>query len=268
MLCGQNVLYQQAGAISVTTGGPIGSGFGLVSADMAGGVPSVTGRPFSGTEQRHSLQVLGDGTRIERTETSQVSRDSEGRTRTETTLPAGSNGHAMVTIQDPVAGTTYILDPVQKTANKLPLPKGAGSFSFSTGAVSSAARLTGPAPPPMTAQIVTMEASSEKAASAPADEDLGAQIVNGVQAKGTRTTIDIPAGQIGNDRAFQVVSERWYSEDLQKLVKSSNSDPRFGTTTYEITNINRAEPDPTSFQVPSDYTVQEGNAFFNTIQTK
>jgi hypothetical protein len=108
----------------------------------------------------------------------------------------------------------------------------------------------------------------EKATSAPTEENLEAQNVNGVTAKGTRTTIDIPVGQIGNDRAFQVVNERWYSDDLQMVVKSSNSDPRFGTTTYDLTNINRAEPDATLFQVPSDYTVKEGNAVFTATQTK
>jgi hypothetical protein len=38
------------------------------------------------------------------------------------------------------------------------------------------------------------------------------------------------------------------------LVKSSNADPRFGNTTYELTGINRAEPDPGLFLIPADYT--------------
>jgi len=72
MLRGQNVVYQQAGAISVTTGGAI-------AASEYRSLAQCHGSPFSGTEQRHSLQVLGDGTRIERNDTSQISRDSEGR---------------------------------------------------------------------------------------------------------------------------------------------------------------------------------------------
>lgn len=255
MLRGQNMVYQQAGAI--------GGGVGIVTT-VPLNARGVAGSPFSGTEQRHTLQVLGDGTRIERNDTSQISRDSEGRMRMET-VPAGSDGRTMVTIQDPVAGVTYLLDPVQKTANKMPMPKVAGALP-----------LLPPLPPPggpvfisasgvgASARVVTMDASAGKAANAPADENLGAQTVNGLLAKGTRTTIDILAGQIGNDRAFQVVNERWYSDDLQMVVKSSNSDPRFGTTTYELTNVSRTEPDPILFQVPSDYTVKEGN----TVQTK
>jgi len=55
------------------------------------------------------------------------------------------------------------------------------------------------------------------------------------------------------------VNERWYSDDLQMVVKSSNSDPRFGTTTYELTDINRAEPTRLCSS-SSGYTLKEGNA--------
>jgi hypothetical protein len=34
------------------------------------------------------------------------------------------------------------------------------------------------------------------------------------------------------------------------------SDPRSGETTYRVTNISRAEPDATLFQVPADYSMQ------------
>ena len=68
-----------------------------------------------------------------------------------------------------------------------------------------------------------------------------------------RAMTTVPAGTMGNDREFKIVNERWYSDDLQVLLKSTNSDPRFGVTTYELANIVRAEPDPAIFLVPSDY---------------
>jgi hypothetical protein len=40
------------------------------------------------------------------------------------------------------------------------------------------------------------------------------------------------------------------------MVKTS--DPRFGTTTMQLTNVVRAEPDATLFQVPAGYTVTQG----------
>jgi protein TonB len=38
---------------------------------------------------------------------------------------------------------------------------------------------------------------------------------------------------------------------------TKHSDPRFGETTYRLTNINRSEPARELFEVPADYTVKE-----------
>jgi hypothetical protein len=86
-------------------------------------------------------------------------------------------------------------------------------------------------------------------------EDLGSAIINGVSARGTRSTTVVPPGAIGNDREFRSISERWFSPDLNVLIKSISTDPRFGTTTYELTNINRLSPDPSLFRLPADYNV-------------
>ncbi|MDQ1613026.1 MAG: hypothetical protein QOG00_2957 [Pyrinomonadaceae bacterium] len=101
----------------------------------------------------------------------------------------------------------------------------------------------------------------------PVKESLGKQLVEGVEAEGTRTTITFPAGMMGNERPINIVSERWYSPELQTVVMSKHSDPRFGETTYRLTNINRSEPARTLFEVPSDYTVKEGpQSFPRTMQ--
>ena len=100
--------------------------------------------------------------------------------------------------------------------------------------------------------------------------DLGTQLINGVQAEGKRTTLTIPVGQIGNDRPINVVGETWFSTDLQMIVKSLNSDPRFGDTTFELTNVSRAEPDPSLFQVPAGYTVSDPkvNMLYKTVPSR
>lgn len=79
--------------------------------------------------------------------------------------------------------------------------------------------------------------------------------------EGTRSTFTIPAGQIGNDRPMVIVSERWYSPDLQTVVMSKHSDPRMGETVFHLTSISRAEPAASLFAIPSDYTVKEGHDF-------
>lgn len=84
-------------------------------------------------------------------------------------------------------------------------------------------------------------------------EELGTRDFEGVSATGTRKTTTIPAGAIGNERPIEIVYERWYSKDLGMVVYSKNSDPRFGEQTYRLTNINRAEPDPSLFTVPQGY---------------
>src|SRR5262249_31715862 len=97
------------------------------------------------------------------------------------------------------------------------------------------------------------------AQSAPNNENLGVQTQNGVQAQGTRSTQIIPAGQIGNNRDIHVVYDRWYSNDLRMVVKSVNSDPPIGTTSYQLTNISPTGPSPGLFQIPADYTVNDGH---------
>jgi hypothetical protein len=90
-------------------------------------------------------------------------------------------------------------------------------------------------------------------------EQLGMQNIEGVDCEGTRTTTTIPAGAIGNERPIEIVYEKWYSKDLQMIVYSKHSDPRFGEQTYRLTNINRSEPDPSLFEVPAGYKLQSQN---------
>src|SRR4029453_5623348 len=77
----------------------------------------------------------------------------------------------------------------------------------------------------------------------------------GVSAEGTRMTTTIPAGQIGNLNPINVVTERWFSKDLQKAVLITRRAPRSGETVYGLTNIVKAEPPPNLFGVPSDYRI-------------
>jgi hypothetical protein len=266
----QGAVYQKGVALNVE--GPVTRELGT----------AVTGSPFSATQEQHNLQVLADGTRIEQTESSQVTRDSQGRTRNESSHAAGESP-AVVTIQDPVSGTSTILNTATKTANQLALPRLARAYTSARAALAldeakrdaevrrNVAAVSGAVPGVAgavrlmttsgvdagtglgSAFNVVVDASKARGAT-PVLEDLGVQTINGVPAKGTRTTLTIPAGNIGNDRPIQVVNERWYSDDLHMVVKSSNSDPRFGTTEFNLKNIVRAEPDPTLFQIPADFT--------------
>ena len=88
-------------------------------------------------------------------------------------------------------------------------------------------------------------------------ESLGKQVMEGVEVEGTRETMTIAAGEIGNELPIQIVFERWYSPELQLVVMSKHTDPRVGENTYHLTGINRSEPSRTLFELPSDYTIKE-----------
>jgi len=89
-------------------------------------------------------------------------------------------------------------------------------------------------------------------------EALAARSMNGMLASGTRSTRIIPAGTIGNTQALETVRETWIADDLKVPLMSKTSDPRTGTQTLELTNINRSQPDSSLFTIPSDYTVKQG----------
>jgi hypothetical protein len=88
-------------------------------------------------------------------------------------------------------------------------------------------------------------------------ESLGKQMIEGVEAEGTRITQTIPAGAMGNERPIEVSHERWYSQELQLDVMVKWVDPRSGESTQRLTNISRGEPDASLFQPSSDYTIRE-----------
>lgn len=195
----------------------------------------VINKPYSAAQVIHTVQTLADGSHIDRTTTNLVYQDAQGRFRMETT-----DSRHLVVVQDKVGLVVYNLDLEHKTARKT---------DMFPAAAAAAQRIAGDVSP--------VEEARQMAARNPnnAVEELGAQIVNGVSAVGVRVTTIIPVGGIGNDRELKSVSERWYSNDIHAMVKSTTTDPRTGTTTYELTNIVRSAPDPLLFQVPPGFTV-------------
>ena len=258
----QRQTYQQGNVMVAGPGAqPILAG--MVVADGRMGLLNVTGKPFSATETRRTVQPLANGAKIEHSDSNLFYRDDQGRTRAEQTV----DGRAIIVIMDPVAKSVIVLNRDQKTAKRVAIPGSAqqGSVSVANGGVTMLFGATILSPQSIDAHASQSTKVEVRVAQIPKSgsagrhntEDLGSQYVNGVLAQGTRDTLIIPAGSIGNDRDLQVVDEHWFSADLQTLVKSLNSDPRFGETTYQLTNIVRASQDLNLFQIPTDYTVTE-----------
>lgn len=209
--------------------GGFGHRFGMMSMGPGSRTP-VTGAPYSAVQTTESRQILADGNQIVRQDQAKVYRDSQGRVRTERS-GRGAEASAVIAIFDPVAGFVYMLRPATMTAVRNPVHV-PGSVESSGGPHSK-----------------WNEASDVQT------EDLGAQVINGFAATGTRTTRTIPAGAIGNQQAMQIVREAWVSTDLKVPLLIKSSDPRFGSTVMQLTNIVRSEPDASLFQVPAGYTV-------------
>ena len=214
-----------------------------------GQVGPVQGKPLSATEVYQTTQVLSDGTHVDRSNTSQFYRDDQGRMRSESP--------AHVLIFDPVAGFTYDLNTKQKTYSQTPIPartafEWIAAVGNGTDISSTGANLEGD-PGASYAQRLASRSSVQQVT-----EELPPQNVEGVWAKGSRITITIPAGTFGNNRDVKVVNERWYSDDLKVLLKSSNNDPRYGLTTYELKQIVREPPNPALFKAPADYGLRSG----------
>jgi len=199
-------------------------------------------------------------------------------------------------INDPVAHVNYVLDPRSKTARKLPVfdfkfepgrdkegvqykfeMRGGGDAADKNSAGQVKHLPPPPAgakegerhefifggampPPPLPggpADMPNMEFYRQPSNADTKTEKLDTRTIEGVQAEGTRTTTTIAAGEIGNEQPVVITSERWYSPELQTVIMTRHSDPRFGETIYRLTGISRSEPAATLFQVPGDYTVKE-----------
>src|SRR5688572_5097526 len=87
---------------------------GEIRAKMAVEARLTTGAPYSAEAVTESIQVLADGNRIVRKSLTRVYRDGEGRTRREEVNDAGIV--TMVSIVDPVAHVSYVLQPDSRTA--------------------------------------------------------------------------------------------------------------------------------------------------------
>ena len=75
-----------------------------------------------------------------------------------------------------------------------------------------------------------------------------------------KVTRTIPAGAIGNLNAFVITSERWYSTALELLLKETHTDPRFGTTTYQLSKIGQ-NPASSLFIPDSSFSQVQGGRF-------
>ena len=205
----------------------------FIAAELRFGDKLVKGQPFSAETVIEDTRRLYDGTTVTKQNRGAFYRDGAGRTRREQPMGmvgginvAGADGkpQMLVFINDFATRTQYFLDTTNKVARK----QGIGG------------------PPP----------AEPGAPSDAKTESLGTKTIEGVQAEGTRVTFEIPAGRVGNDKPMQVVTETWFSPELQMIVMSRHLDPLAGEHVFRLVNIRRAEPAAELFAIPSGFKVE------------
>jgi hypothetical protein len=155
-------------------------------------------------------------------------------------------------IFDPVAGNGFVLQTTDRVVRKIPVEAAAlGANIPEARTAPRTNRGQAANSPAKSPAIMALQQASNKV------ESLGMKKMEGVAAQGTRTATPIVEGRGDNEQPIQVFSERWYSPDLQVPLMLRTVDPRGSETAYRLTNIQRAEPDPALFQVPSGYTLQQ-----------
>nr|HEV7952868.1 hypothetical protein [Candidatus Acidoferrales bacterium] len=220
----------------------------------------VKGAPFTAQRTEESTQTLGDGTHINHKSSISYARDSAGRVRRE--------DDEWITIYDPVANVSYRLNKKNHTGNKVELLRGEAKIKLDEInqeradqlKVQSEKALAEDKARQENAVVISDQGADGRVYSFRKDgneEALGSQVVNGVMADGMRTTYTIPAGDFGNDRPITSTTESWYSPDLHLTVMYKRSDPREGDVVTQYTGIKRAEPDPSLFQMPAGYTLNQ-----------
>jgi len=236
----------------------------------------VKGKPYSADTSTETVQTLADGNRIAHRTVSKFYRDSEGRTRREETFgnvdPEHPSPHEVkVFIDDPVSGTALVLDPGSKTLEKLQRTRDLGDVQRDDA---DGAQI-------MLKSVKDSETNGQAApgkvffhiqdqhSSGPNDlalvisdenrnivkEDLGTRNIGGVDCTGTRQTSTIPAGAIGNEMPIAIVTETWFSGAIGAVVESISDDPRYGKTTYKLTNLQLSEPSRSLFELPANFKV-------------
>lgn len=254
----------------------------------------VTNAPYSAevvSEQQHNL---ADGNQIVNKTSAMSYRDSAGRTRQEMRDAAGNV--RSVTIHDPVEGVNYVLNPDKKIATKIGPHRAMARLAGEKARERQEAmgkdgdeqvivkrierQADGEARQRIRedVRIRVLKDSADGPARAGLDrvgpvlagafgdmkwsskatvKDLGTRDIDGIKAKGTLTSYEIPAGEIGNRNPIVVTAESWYSPELKVTLLNKRIDPRSGERTWRMASIRRDEPAAALFTVPSDYAVRD-----------
>ncbi|HWB31714.1 MAG TPA: hypothetical protein VG714_00925 [Acidobacteriaceae bacterium] len=236
-----------AGSATISLPAQTSSACGVTAmgASLYGPYPH-TNAPFSATVETTHQQKLVNGTNISGQAITHQARDSEGRTRNEMSMgctigPDGQPQSALrVEIQDPVNHTIMewtVGGQQPKVVRILHTPE--------------------PKPVPVRTGQPRMAPTQPHRPPTIHNEKLDDRIIDGITTEGSRSVRTIPTGFEGNDQPIDVVTELWIARDLGLIMLETTDDPVNGQTRVEVTDLKQGEPDPSLFQPPPDYKLEE-----------
>ena len=201
---------------------------------------AVAGKPYSLTAKTTDSKRLADGTWTTTVLEARKMRDSEGRERSE--LINRSGGPPVVSLTDPIAQTFVTLSWSDKTATvtHVPLPK--------------------PLTPEQEARAAESRAkAAEYRATHPSPDTstLPPKTIAGASAEGKEQIITLHAAKLSGGEPVRVVEDTWTAPDLSIPLESTSDDPRGQKIITIVTDLQRAEPDPSLFHIPADYKIVE-----------
>jgi hypothetical protein len=202
-------------------------------------VPPKANAPFVSTLQTEWVRTMADGGSITLVNERKIARDSRGRIYQERWWLVPKDGTMKSKmeakqISDPNAHTTYWCDTATKVCDlRRYWPTTETVFTFDGPSTGPIGNNTGYA----------------------IHENLGKQLVAGVETQGVRESVIYNPGVFGNNKKLTVEREFWYSPELGMNLISKRNDPRVGTQTFTIENLSLAEPDAQLFEVPQGYRV-------------
>jgi hypothetical protein len=203
-------------------------------------VTPVSGAPFSAMAVQEMTQALKDGSSFRRKTAALIARDSQGRIHNESheVVPASSNREPpllSIHIYDPDTRVNTFLNPYTHIARQRILPNPPSAVPPSNWAQHA----SGTHPP-----IPNVR-----------EEDLGTNIIEGLDVHGYRRTITLSEKASGTGHPVNIIDEYWYSEELRINMITKHTDPRTGDLLVSVTQLNREEPVVDLFIVPPEYKV-------------
>jgi len=198
-------------------------------------VPNV---PLTAVAEVQSTQVLDDGTSVSKKTFNNIARDSQGRIYNErrALVPESYN-------DTPQLISFHIYDPTTQLNTFL---------EVDTHLARQSVRLeTAPA------LALAQSRPSVVPVNRPGyqEQDLGTESMENTVVHGVRKTRTISATASGTGKPIVVIDEYWYSEELHLNMLVKHDDPRTGQQTVAITQVNRSEPPPSTFEIPADYKI-------------